>query len=246
MKSPLILSILSAFIVSLLSLIGIVFLFFRIKTRKLIEVLVGFATGALFGDVFFHIIPEAIEEIEPVNFGIFILFGIFLFFILEEVICWRHCHLETTKEHPHPVAFMNLVGDTLHNLLDGLAIGISFLTSFSLGIATTLAIIFHEIPQEIGDFSILVYAGFSKTKALLFNFITAVAAMIGVVIPFIFKISSEHLIYFLPLIAGGFIYIAGSDLVPLIKNQKSVKNSLIYLIMMVLGSVLMYLLLFFE
>lgn len=239
-------SLISAFIVSLISLIGIIFLFFKIKANKVIEILVGFATGALLGDAFFHILPEVIEQINVTIVGIFILFGIFLFFILEEIICWRHCHLETSVNHPHPVAFMNLVGDALHNLLDGLAISVSFLTNFSLGIATTLAIILHEVPQEIGDFSILIYAGFSKKKALIFNFLTALTAILGVLIPFIFKINEKILIYFLPIVGGGFIYIAGSDLVPLIKNQKSIRKSLVYLLMMILGASLMYLLLFLE
>lgn len=239
-------SLISAIIVSLISLIGIVFIFLKIKTQKIIELLVGFATGALLGDAFFHILPDTLENFRALAIAPFILLGIFLFFILEEVICWRHCHIETSESHPHPVAFMNLIGDALHNFFDGLAIGVSFLSGISLGIATTLAIIFHEIPQEIGDFSVLIYAGFSRKKALIFNFLTALTAILGTIFPFVFKMNSQNLVMILPLIAGGFIYIAGSDLVPLIKNQRSIKKSLIYLLMMILGSGLMYLLLFLE
>ena len=243
-------SLISAAIVSLISLIGIIFLALKIRTQKIVEILVGFATGALFGDAFLHLLPESIEKLDFPLLGILILIGIFLFFILEEFICWRHCHLETSGSHPHPVAFMNLIGDALHNFFDGLAIGISFLTNFSLGLTTTLAIIFHEIPQEIGDFGVLVYAGFSKKKALILNLLTALTAVLGAVLPFVLKLNFGQLNIFLPIISGGFIYIAGSDLVPLIKNQdknqKSLKKSFVFLLAMILGAALMYLLLLCE
>ena len=248
--TPLLYSLISAVIVSLISLIGLIFLAFKIRTQKIVEILVGFATGALFGDAFLHLLPESIEKLEFPFLGILILIGIFLFFILEEFIYWRHCHLETTESHPHSVAFMNLIGDALHNFFDGLAIGISFLTNFSLGLTTTLAIIFHEIPQEIGDFGILVYAGFSKKKALILNLLTALTAVLGAVLPFVLKLNFGQLNIFLPIISGGFIYIAGSDLVPLIKNQdknqKSLKKSFVFLLAMILGAALMYLLLLCE
>jgi len=246
MIHSLIFSLVSALIISLISLIGIIFFLLKIKTNKIIENLVGFATGALFGDVFFHIFPEILEKQKFLVIAPLVLVGIFLFFIVEEIICWRHCHIETSKSHPHPVALMNLIGDGVHNFLDGLAIGVSFLTNFALGITTTLAILFHEIPQEIGDFSILIYAGLPPKKALLFNFLSALAAILGVLIPFIFQLKQNNLVYFLPIIAGGFIYIAGSDLVPLIKNQRSLNKSIIYLLMMSLGAIFMYLLLFLE
>jgi len=243
-------SLISAAIVSLISLIGIIFLALKIRTQKIVEILVGFATGALFGDAFLHLLPESIEKLEFPLLGILILIGIFLFFILEEFICWRHCHLETSGSHPHPVAFMNLIGDALHNFFDGLAIGVSFLTNFSLGITTTLAIIFHEIPQEIGDFGVLVYAGLSQKKAIFLNLLTALTAVLGAVLPFVLKLNFGQLNIFLPIISGGFIYIAGSDLVPLIKNQdknqKSLKKSFVFLLAMILGAALMYLLLLCE
>lgn len=239
-------SLISAVIVSLISLIGIIFLTFKIRTSKIVEILVGFATGALFGDAFLHLLPESIKILEFPFLGILILIGIFLFFILEEFICWRHCHIETSEMHSHPVAFMNLIGDVLHNFFDGLAIGISFLTNFYLGLTTTLAIILHEIPQEIGDFGILIYAGFSKKKAIFLNLITALTAVLGAILPFFLKFNLEQLNIFLPIISGGFIYIAGSDLVPLIKNQKSLKKSLVFFLAMILGTALMYLLLLIE
>jgi len=243
-------SLISAAIVSLISLIGIIFLALKIRTQKIVEILVGFATGALFGDAFLHLLPESIEKLDSTFGRILILIGIFLFFILEEFICWRHCHLETSGSHPHPVAFMNLIGDALHNFFDGLAIGVSFLTNFSLGITTTLAIIFHEIPQEIGDFGVLVYAGLSQKKAIFLNLLTALTAVLGAVLPFVLKLNFGQLNIFLPIISGGFIYIAGSDLVPLIKNQdknqKSLKKSFVFLLAMILGAALMYLLLLCE
>lgn len=239
-------SLLSAIIVSFISLIGIILLFLKIESRKIVNYLVGFATGALFADVFFHIFPEIFKEAEPIKIGLGVLLGIFGFFILEEIICWRHCHIETSPEHPHPVAFMNLIGDGLHNFFDGLAISISYLANFSLGLTTTLAVIFHEIPQEIGDFGVLLYAGYSKKKALFVNFLSALTAILGVFIPFIFQLNEQFNLLFLSFMAGGFIYIAGSDLVPLIKNKRALKNSLVYLLMMIFGALLMYLLLFLE
>ncbi len=239
-------SFLSTLIVSLISLIGVLFLAFKISTQKITEILVGFATGALFGDVFLHLLPEIVLEIEFPLLGLLIVLGIFIFFVLEEFISWRHCHLETTTAHPHPVAFMNLFGDALHNFFDGLAIGVSFLTNFSLGLTTTLAIIFHEIPQEISDFGILLYAGLSQKRALLLNLLVSLTALLGASLPFLVNFNLVQLHFFLPVIAGGFIYIAGSDLVPLIKEQKSLKKSCFFFGAMIAGSVLMYLLLLLE
>ena len=239
-------SFLSTLLVSLISLIGVIFVAFKVPLQKIIEILVGFATGALFGDVFLHVLPEVIPEIEFPLLGLLILLGIFIFFVLEEFISWRHCHLETTKEHPHPVAFMNLFGDAAHNFFDGLAIGISFLTNFSLGLTTTLAIIFHEVPQEIGDFGVLLYAGLPTKRALFLNLLVALTALLGVSLPFVVNFNLVQLHFFLPVIAGGFIYIAGSDLVPLIKEQNSFKKSCLFFGAMIAGSGLMYLFLLLE
>ena len=219
------------------------------KIRKILLLLVSFSTGALLGDVFIHILPELGEETGlTLTASIFILSGILLFFILEKFICWRHCHLPTTENHPHPVGVINLVGDGLHNFIDGAVIAGSFMVSLPLGLATTLAVVFHEIPQEIGDFSILIHAGFTKTKAIFFNFLSALLAIFGAIIVLIFgSPSTSFFSMILGFTAGGFIYLAGSDLIPELHKETNIKKSIIQLLAIIFGILLMYvLLLIFE
>ena len=164
----------SVFIISLISLIGIFTL--SIKIKRLNEALlymVSFSAGALFGDAFIHLLPETVEEY---GFGIktslFVILGITFSFVVEKFIHWHHCHDLECKEHSHqPFVYMNLFGDGVHNFIDGLIIGASYLVSIPVGIATTVAVVLHEIPQEIGDFGVLVHGGFSKAKALFYNFL---------------------------------------------------------------------------
>src|SRR3989344_5572339 len=160
-------TLISVLIVSLISLVGVLTLSLKASTiKKWLIYLVSFSAGALLGDVFIHLLPEIAEE--PgfgLDISLYILSGILFSFIVEKVINWRHCHHPTTKEHPHPFVLMNLFGDFLHNFVDGLIIGASYLASIPVGIATTIAVVLHEIPQEIGDFGILLHGGFSKNKA---------------------------------------------------------------------------------
>jgi zinc and cadmium transporter len=237
------LSLGSVIVVSLISLIGI--LTFSINTKKLESALlyfVSFAAGALLGDAFLHLLPEITEQ---AGFTLAIsgslLFGIALSFVIEKFIHWRHCHLPTTTEHPHPYALMNLFGDAVHNFIDGLIIAASYLVSIPIGIATTLAVIFHEIPQEIGDFGVLLHGGYSKKKALILNFVTALTAVVGAVAALLLSSAAEGLVPFLiPFAAGGFIYIAGSDLIPeLHKEPKKWKKSLLELVFLILGMLVM-------
>ena len=161
-------------IVSLVSLLGLVFVSLKPKTlEKLLFVLVSFATGTLLGDAFLHLLPETIERIGfSLEVSLAVLTGILLFFVLEKFISWRHCHVPTSKDHPHSLGWMNLMGDGFHNFIDGMIIAGSFLVSPALGLSTTFAVLLHEVPQEIGDFGILIYSGFSRTKAIVFNFIS--------------------------------------------------------------------------
>ena len=181
MNSAWFFSLISVFLISLISFSGLLFLALKKKIlQKLFLFLVSFATGGLLGSAFLHLLPEAAKRLGlGWNFSLMILGGILAFFILEKFILWRHCHIPTYKEHPHPLVFMSLVGDGFHNLLDGMMVAASFMTDFSLGIVTVIAVLIHEIPQEIGDFSILVYGGFSKTKALFFNFASIVIFLIS-------------------------------------------------------------------
>jgi zinc and cadmium transporter len=227
-------SLVSVIVVSLISLIGVFTLSLRRETlTRILLFLVSFAVGGLFGDAFIHLLPEAFKELGAnLKTSLLIIAGLFLFFILEKFILWRHCHVPSSEEHLHPVVALNLIGDGAHNLIDGMIIAASYYISIPIGIATTLAVVLHEIPQEIGDFGVLVHGGLPIRKALVFNFISAAFAILGAVIslvigPFIKGYTAS----LLPITAGGFLYIAGSDLIPELHRVVSVKisNSLLQL-----------------
>ena len=149
--------------------------------------------------------------------------------------------------HVHSFAVMNLIGDAVHNFIDGLIIVAGYLVSIPVGIATSLAVIFHEIPQEIGDFGVLIHGGYSKGKALFFNFIVSLTAVLGAIIALIMNNYFENITMFLlPFAAGGFIYIAGADLIPELHREVKIKKSLLQLVSIVLGIAVMYSLLFLE
>ncbi|MEM2944497.1 MAG: ZIP family metal transporter [Methanomassiliicoccales archaeon] len=235
-------AIASVVLVSVISIIGILFLIMNDKVLKTsVFVLVGLAVGALFTDAFVHLIPETFETygMEP-WISVYIIVGIFAFFVLEKFLHWRHEHTcEFQEICKKPVGYINLVSDGIHNLIDGVLIGVSYLASFEVGVATTIAIILHEIPQEIGDFGILIYAGFSKWKALMFNFLAATMAIAGAVASLILgETVSGYTTIMLPLAAGGFIYIAGSDLVPEMHKETNIKKSVIQMISIIIGVLL--------
>lgn len=236
----------SVLLVSLISLIGL--FTFSIKEdilKKILLFFVSFSAGALFGDAFIHLLPEAAESGISIGISLSVLGGIMLFFILEKFIHWRHCHIPTSPHHPHPLAVMNLVGDGAHNFIDGLVIGASYLVSVPVGVATTIAVILHEIPQEIGDFGVLLHAGLSKKRALFFNFLSAIAAVVGTMVALICG-SGEIAIMIIPFAAGGFIYIAGSDLIPELHKETNPKKSAVQLAAFLAGVGIMLLLLMAE
>lgn len=235
----------SVLIISLVSLIGVITLALNDeKIRKILLFLVSFSTGALLGDVFIHLLPEMTGKYGlGLNTSLYILSGIILFFILEKFICWRHCHIPTSEEHPHPVGIINLVGDGLHNFIDGAVIAGSFMFSLPMGIATSLAVLFHEIPQEIGDFSILLHAKFTKYQAVLFNFLSALLAVLGAVIILTFgKPSDNFFTFILAFTTGGFLYLAGSDLIPELHKETKLGRSLMQLVGIILGILIMLIL----
>jgi len=242
-------SLLSVLIVSLISLVGILtFSMKESQLRNILLLLVSFSVGGLFGDAFIHLIPEAVEETGfGLNVSLYILVGIISSFIMEKFLYWRHCHIPTSEEHPHPFAYMNLFGDAVHNFIDGLIIGGSYLVNIPLGVATTLAVVFHEIPQEIGDFGILLYGGFKKSKALLFNFLTALTAILGALVSLSLGFYMENFTIFLvPFAAGGFIYIAGSDLIPELHKEVEPSKSVLELTAFILGILILLSLTFLE
>ena len=235
--------------ISLLSLVGVATLSIKIgKLKKILIYLISFSAGALIGDAFIHLLPEAVEEAGEfsIEISLYVILGILMSFVVEKFIHWRHCHLPITSGHKHPFAWMNLFGDSIHNFIDGLIIGASYLVSIPVGIATTIAVALHGIPQEIGDFGVLLYGGFSKKKALFLNFLTALTSILGA----LFALALSRYIpslssFIVPFAAGSFIYIAGSDLIPELHKECKVSKSLLELFIFILGIGMMMLMLLF-
>lgn len=237
--------ILSTFLISLIAFIGALTFFLKENLLdKILLALVSFSAGALLGNVFLHLIPESIEKIgieenSLLNLFLYLLFGLCVFFILENFIRWHHHH---TKNHPEikPFSFLILISDAIHNFIDGLIIAASFVISFPLGMVTALTVALHEIPQEIGDYGVLVYGGFKKNKALFLNFLSATTIVFGGIFGFFLSEKiGQSTIFLLPFAAGSFIYIAASDLIPEIKHKISFKKSLIHFFIFLSGIILM-------
>jgi zinc and cadmium transporter len=233
----------------LLSLIGLAFISVgEEKLKRIIFVMVSLAVGGLFGDAFIHLLPESFERIgSKLQASLFVLAGIFAFFVLEKFLLWRHQHV-LESDHPiHPVGYMNLLADGAHNFIDGVIIGASYDVSLHVGIATTLAVIFHEIPHELGNFFVLLYAGFTKRKALFFNFVSALFAILGTFMSLLVGSRvAEFSSVMLPVAAGGFIYIAGSDLVPELNKESTLGKSLVQMLAIAGGVGLMLILVMLE
>ncbi|MBI2173329.1 MAG: ZIP family metal transporter [Candidatus Aenigmarchaeota archaeon] len=248
MEESFLLAIGSVILVSLISFVGV--LVISVKERSLkkpLLYLVGFSAGALLGDAFIHLLPEAVEAGFSAEISLYILSGIIASFAVEKIVRWRHCHVPISKSHPHPFAYMNLFGDTVHNFIDGLIIGASYLASIPAGIATTIAVVFHEIPQEIGDFSVLLHGGFTKKKAVALNFIVALTAVLGAAVALFFgSLTGGSITFLVSFAAGGFVYIAAADLIPELHKKISVKSSILEIIVITTGIFVMYGLLFLK
>jgi zinc and cadmium transporter len=240
-------ALISVLAVSLVSLIGVATLGLNSgRLKKVLLLLVSFAAGALLGDVFLHLLPELAEEGITLALSFTLLGGIGFSFIVEKFIHWRHCHIPSSQEHVHPVATMNLVGDGVHNFIDGLIIAASYLVSVPTGLATTFAVFLHEIPQEIGDFGVLLHAGYTHKKALFMNFLLALTSVFGVILVFAFGNLQFAIPFLAAFAAGNFIYIAGSDLIPELHKEVGIKSALYQLIALALGVSVMAALLLLE
>jgi zinc and cadmium transporter len=244
--NPFYYSLIASFIISSISLIGLLLLFIKKNIlRKITLFLVSFAVGALLGDAFIHLIPESFESNFIFSPSLLILIGILLFFVLEKFLLWHHCHEIDCHQDSKHIITLNLVGDTVHNFIDGALIAASFNISFLVGFTTTVAVLLHEIPQEIGDFGIMIHHGLSISKTVFYNFISALASILGVA--FIFLLKLDFSTYLIPITAGGFIYLAVADLIPeLHRHDSKISTSLIQLICILFGIGLMYGLLFLE
>lgn len=240
-------TLVSVIVVSLISYIGIFTLAInQEKLKKSLLYLVSFAAGALLGDVFLHILPEMSERGFGALQGGFVLIGIFIFFALERLVWWHHSHSEHSEEI-HSVVYLTQIGDTLHNFLDGAIIATAYLISLPVGLATTMAVIFHEIPQEIGNFAILIHGGWSSKKALFYNFCSGLASIVGAVMVLLFIPNSKQSPdWLIALAASSFIYVALSDLIPEVHKEKDNTKSLLFLVWFGLGALVMTLLLLLE
>jgi len=231
--------IIATLIISFVSFVGIIVLARKKEiSSSTLGLLVSFAAGAILATVFFDLIPEAFEGLGTLTW---VLVGIILFFIFESFVHWHH-HGEDIQRHEHNkkskhVAFLNLIGDAIHNFVDGVVIAASFIVSTATGMATTLVIGLHEIPQELGDFAILVKGGLSKKKAIFFNFLSAVFVILGGILGYFFLVQIENLLpYFISLAAGGLLYIATTDILPeLHKEERSYRRMILQTLIFLLG-----------
>ncbi len=235
-------SLASVVLVSLISLVGVIVLALKQDIlNRIVFVLVSLAVGALFGDTLIHLLPEAYASFDSeLTVAYLVMVGFLLFFLVEKYFHWHHHHDEESGIHIHPVGYISLAADGIHNFIDGILIGVSYLVAIPLGIATTLAVILHEIPQEIGDFGVLISAGFTRQKALWLNFATGLTAVLGTVLAIVFGSRLETLLtYAIPITAGGFLYIAAVDLLPPLHKETRPFRSLLQLVAIVAGVAIM-------
>jgi len=218
-----------------------VFLIFFEKNvlKKITFFLVSLSAGTLMGGAFIHLLPEASEKINKEYMFLIVLASFIFFFIIEKVLHWRHCHKGDCSIHSF--GYMNLVGDSIHNFIDGLIIASTVIINPTLGMVSTLAIALHEIPQEIGDYGVLIHSGFSNKKALIYNYLVALTVVLGGVVGYFTFSHIEKIIpYLLPFAAGGFIYIAATDLIPEIRKEENIKKSIISILIFILGIMIMF------
>jgi len=240
--SSLLYIILSTFIISSASLVGVFTLSIKEKTlSKFLLSLISLSAGALIGGAFLHLLPEASEMLNIETIYFIVLLSFTSFFLVEKLLHWRHCHKNKCDVH-HTIGYMNLIGDAVHNFIDGLVIAGTFLTDIRLGIITSIAIALHEIPQEIGDFGVLVYSGFTRKKALFANFFVAATSILGGIVGYFLSMQINNITsYLLPFTAGGFIYVAASDLMPEIRKETSLKKSMYSFGFFLVGILIMFL-----
>ncbi len=228
----------SVIAISLISFVGVFTLSLREEVlRKYIFIFISIAVGALLGDAFIHLIPEALENSKStILTSVLIIAGVILFFILEKILHWHHHGEDKEESAIHPVGKLVLLSDGIHNFMDGIIIGASFLVSVPVGLATALAVILHEIPQEIGDFAVLLHSGYSKRRALWLNFLSAITSVAGAVLLLTLgNLAEFSSLWLIPIASGGFIYIAVADLMPELHKTKELKYSILQIVAVVAG-----------
>jgi zinc and cadmium transporter len=221
-----------------LALVGSVTLLLDRRTLdRLVLPLVAFSAGSLLGGAFFHMIPAALGELEPTPLFVWLLAGFVVFFALEQFLHWHHCH-RASAECKKPLGYLILIGDGVHNLIGGFAVAGTFLIDIRLGVTTWLAAAAHEVPQELGDFGVLVHSGWSRTRALLFNALSGATFLVGGVLAYAASTRME-IEFLVPFAAGNFIYIGASDLVPEVNKHHSATGNLVHFLAFVAGVALL-------
>jgi zinc and cadmium transporter len=204
--------------------------------QRLLPCLLSYATGTLLGAAFLGMIPQGLTKASPLAISGTVLAGLVGFFILEKLVIWRHCHDEDCEEHGHQAGTLILLGDAFHNFVDGVVIAAAFLTSVPLGIATALAVIAHEIPQELGDFAILLHSGLSRTRAFVYNLLSSLTTLPGAIVGWFWLADVREAIPFvLAISAASFIYIAVADLVPSLHRHATLKSSVLQVALILAG-----------
>lgn len=231
-------AIVSTLVVSLLS-VFVAFPFFMRRTvsKKVLIVLMSLSVGTLLGAVFLHFLPEAFSRGYMVSTALYIVLGFLVLFVVEKFLHYHHQHgkkLLPGHSHGYAIGPINLIGDAVHNFIDGLVIAGSYIVSIPLGIAATISIILHELPQELADFGVLLYAGYSKRKALFFNFLSAITALVGVVVGFIID-RSGFTAFILPFASGNLLYIAAANLTPELHQHCNLKESIVHILAILAG-----------
>jgi len=228
--------IVGGLMMSAIAMVGSLTLVLSPRTlERLLLPLVAFAAGSLIGGAFFHMIPSALDAGYSSLFtGLAVVAGFTTFFLLEQILHWRHCHRASGEDGKKPLTYLILIGDGLHNFLGGLAIAGAFLIDIRLGITSWLAAAAHEVPQEFGDFAVLVHGGWSKRNALACNVLSGLTFLLGGLLAYVlsFKMNVSWLI---PFAAGNFLYIGASDLIPEVKQQRSFKANMVHLLAFLLG-----------
>lgn len=226
--------VLGGLLMSLIALVGGVTLVLSEQTlKRLLLPLVALAAGTLIGGAFFHMIPEAVDALgNRTSVYAWVLAGFITFFALEQFLHWHHCHRPSGAHRP--LTYLILLADGLHNFIGGLAVAGAFLIDVKVGITAWIAAAAHEVPQELGDFGILVHGGWTKGRALLFNLLSALTFLLGGLVAYFASLKVD-VTFLLPFAAGNFIYIAAADLIPEVNHQESAKLSVVHFLALLLG-----------
>jgi zinc and cadmium transporter len=207
------------------------------RFKRLSFVLVSFAAGTLLAGAFFHLIPETMKSLSVLNAFILVMVGFALFYLLERVLRWHHCH--DAECSVHPMSYLVLLGDAVHNFIDGLIIAASFLVDLPFGVLTTMLVLSHELPQELANFGVLVHSGIARKKALLYSLLAQSTSVVGGITGFFLGSLEMFVVFVLPAAAGGFIYVAASDLIPELHKEVELTKSLVSFLLFLLGVVVL-------